>query len=92
MWWASYDEGDGHLTQHALLSPVSHPSQEDETTSSSSEEEEADQRLNEELLGKVVCVESVAPGDRKRTAWYPAVVRCPPERGRRPVSSCAGRS
>ncbi|XP_045566409.1 AT-rich interactive domain-containing protein 4B isoform X2 [Salmo salar] len=61
----------------------SNPVQEEEPSSSSSEEEEeeSDGRQNEELYGKVVCVEggSAATGDRKNkgTAWYPALVITP---------------
>uniref|UniRef100_A0A3Q0RD68 AT-rich interaction domain 4B n=1 Tax=Amphilophus citrinellus TaxID=61819 RepID=A0A3Q0RD68_AMPCI len=51
--------------------------QEEELSSSSSEEEESDQRQNEELFGKVVCVEGVAIGDKKKTTWYPALVISP---------------
>lgn len=43
-------------------------------SSSSSEEEESDQRQNEDLFGKVVCVDGVATGDKKKTTWYPALV------------------
>lgn len=49
-------------------------SQEEELSSSSSEEEESDQRQNEDLFGKVVCVEGVTTGDKKKTTWYPALV------------------
>lgn len=49
-------------------------SQEEESSSSSSEEEESDQRQNEDLFGKVVCVDGVATGDKKKTTWYPALV------------------
>ncbi|XP_072247395.1 AT-rich interactive domain-containing protein 4B [Leuresthes tenuis] len=55
----------------------SNPIQEEELSSSSSEEEESDQRLNEDLFGKVVCVEGVATGDKKKTTWYPALVISP---------------
>uniref|UniRef100_A0A1A8S1W8 AT-rich interactive domain-containing protein 4B n=1 Tax=Nothobranchius rachovii TaxID=451742 RepID=A0A1A8S1W8_9TELE len=55
----------------------SNPIQEEELSSSSSEEEESDQRLNEDLFGKVVCVEGVATSDRKKTTWYPALVISP---------------
>ncbi|XP_064173246.1 AT-rich interactive domain-containing protein 4B isoform X1 [Anguilla rostrata] len=55
----------------------SNPVQEEESSSSSSEEDEGDQQDNDELLGKVVCVEAVAPGDRKKSAWYPALVISP---------------
>ncbi|XP_064817423.1 AT-rich interactive domain-containing protein 4B-like, partial [Oncorhynchus masou masou] len=55
--------------------------QEEEPSSSSSEEEESDGRQNEELFGKVVCVEggSASAGDwkNKTTAWYPALVITP---------------
>lgn len=50
-------------------------SQEEELSSSSSEEEEAERPVNDELLGKVVSVDCVAPGDKKKSAWYPALVR-----------------
>nr|XP_046210901.1 AT-rich interactive domain-containing protein 4B-like [Oncorhynchus gorbuscha] len=59
----------------------SNPVQEEEPSSSSSEEEESDRRQNEELFGKVVCVEgsSASTGDwkNKTTAWYPALVITP---------------
>ncbi|XP_051945506.1 AT-rich interactive domain-containing protein 4B-like isoform X1 [Xyrauchen texanus] len=55
----------------------SNPIQEEESSSSSSEEEEGDQRQNEELYGKVVCVEGVASSDKKKTTWYPALVISP---------------
>ncbi|KAM9847780.1 AT-rich interactive domain-containing protein 4B [Aulostomus maculatus] len=55
----------------------SNPIQEEELSSSSSEEEESDQRQNEDLFGKVVCVEGVATGDKKKTTWYPALVTSP---------------
>ncbi|XP_028323739.1 AT-rich interactive domain-containing protein 4B isoform X2 [Gouania willdenowi] len=55
----------------------SNPIQEEELSSSSSEEEESDQRQNEDLFGKVVCVEGVAAGDKKKTTWYPALVISP---------------
>ncbi|KAM3605626.1 uncharacterized protein V6R79_002309 [Siganus canaliculatus] len=55
----------------------SNPIQEEELSSSSSEEEESDQRPNEDLFGKVVCVEGVATGDKKKTTWYPALVISP---------------
>ncbi|XP_068184377.1 AT-rich interactive domain-containing protein 4B isoform X2 [Antennarius striatus] len=55
----------------------SNPVQEEELSSSSSEEEESDQRQNEDLFGKVVCVEGVATGDKKKTTWYPALVISP---------------
>lgn len=49
-------------------------SQEEESSSSSSEEEEGDQRQNDDLFGKVVCVEAVTTGDKKKASWYPALV------------------
>ncbi|XP_036978559.1 AT-rich interactive domain-containing protein 4B isoform X1 [Acanthopagrus latus] len=55
----------------------SNPIQEEEMSSSSSEEEESDQRQNEDLFGKVVCVEGVTTGDKKKTTWYPALVISP---------------
>ncbi|XP_069546189.1 AT-rich interactive domain-containing protein 4B isoform X3 [Brachyistius frenatus] len=55
----------------------SNPIQEEELSSSSSEEEESDQRQNEDLFGKVVCVEGVTTGDKKKTTWYPALVISP---------------
>ncbi|KAF3708412.1 AT-rich interactive domain-containing protein 4B [Channa argus] len=55
----------------------SNPVQEEELSSSSSEEEESDQRQNEDLFGKVVCVEGVVSGDKKKTMWYPALVISP---------------
>ncbi|XP_077960157.1 AT-rich interactive domain-containing protein 4B isoform X12 [Gasterosteus aculeatus] len=55
----------------------SNPIQEEELSSSSSEEEESDQRQNEDLFGKVVCVEGVACADKKKTTWYPALVISP---------------
>ncbi|KAM9364457.1 AT-rich interactive domain-containing protein 4B [Pholidichthys leucotaenia] len=55
----------------------SNPIQEEELSSSSSEDEESDQPQNEDLFGKVVCVEGVATGDKKKTAWYPALVISP---------------
>ncbi|XP_051937249.1 AT-rich interactive domain-containing protein 4B isoform X1 [Hippocampus zosterae] len=55
----------------------SNPIQEEDLSSSSSEEEESDQRQNEDLFGKVVCVEGVAMGDKKKTTWYPALVTSP---------------
>ncbi|XP_069001139.1 AT-rich interactive domain-containing protein 4B isoform X3 [Embiotoca jacksoni] len=55
----------------------SNPIQEEELSSSSSEEEESDQRQNEDLFGKVVCVEGVTAGDKKKTTWYPALVISP---------------
>ncbi|XP_062320396.1 AT-rich interactive domain-containing protein 4B isoform X1 [Osmerus eperlanus] len=55
----------------------SNPVQEEESSSSSSEEEEGDQKQNEDLFGKVVCVEAVVTGDKKKTTWYPALVISP---------------
>ncbi|XP_058508369.1 AT-rich interactive domain-containing protein 4B isoform X1 [Solea solea] len=55
----------------------SNPIQEEELSSSSSEEEESDQRQNEEMFGKVVCVDGVAAGEKKKTTWYPALVISP---------------
>ncbi|XP_024916825.1 AT-rich interactive domain-containing protein 4B isoform X3 [Cynoglossus semilaevis] len=55
----------------------SNPVQEEELSSSSSEEEDSDQRPNEDMFGKVVCVEGVATGDKKKTTWYPALVISP---------------
>lgn len=47
-------------------------------SSSSSEDEESDQRQSEDLFGKVVCVDGVATGDKKKTTWYPALVSSQP--------------
>ncbi|XP_073776439.1 AT-rich interactive domain-containing protein 4B isoform X8 [Danio rerio] len=55
----------------------SNPIQEEESSSSSSEEEEGDQQQNEELYGKVVCVEGVLTNDKKKSTWYPALVISP---------------
>ncbi|XP_069395374.1 AT-rich interactive domain-containing protein 4B isoform X3 [Paralichthys olivaceus] len=55
----------------------SNPIQEEELSSSSSEEEESDQRQNEDMFGKVVCVEGVTTGDKKKSTWYPALVISP---------------
>ncbi|XP_052352686.1 AT-rich interactive domain-containing protein 4B-like isoform X4 [Oncorhynchus keta] len=59
----------------------SNPVQEEESSSSSSEEEDSDGRQNEDLYGKVVCVEvgpaSTADRKTKTTAWYPALVITP---------------
>ncbi|KAG5855578.1 hypothetical protein ANANG_G00050550 [Anguilla anguilla] len=55
----------------------SNPIQEEDSSSSSSEEEEGDQRPNDELLGKVVCVDCVSSGDKKTSPWYPAMVISP---------------
>ncbi|XP_041106764.1 AT-rich interactive domain-containing protein 4B-like isoform X2 [Polyodon spathula] len=49
---------------------------EDESSSSSSEEDEGGRRLNDELLGKVVCVECTS-SDKKAASWYPALVISP---------------
>ncbi|XP_056291407.1 AT-rich interactive domain-containing protein 4B isoform X2 [Pseudoliparis swirei] len=54
----------------------SNPVQEEELSSSSSEEE-SNKRQNEDLFGKVVCVEGVATGEKKKTTWYPALVISP---------------
>uniref|UniRef100_A0A3Q3AF57 AT-rich interaction domain 4B n=1 Tax=Kryptolebias marmoratus TaxID=37003 RepID=A0A3Q3AF57_KRYMA len=51
--------------------------QEEELSSSSSEEEESDQRPNEDLFGKVVCVEGPSAGDKRKPTWYPALVISP---------------
>ncbi|XP_015235063.1 PREDICTED: AT-rich interactive domain-containing protein 4B [Cyprinodon variegatus] len=55
----------------------SNPIQEEELSSSSSEEEESDQRQNEDLFGKVVCVEGAVTADKKKSTWYPALVISP---------------
>ncbi|KAG9344254.1 hypothetical protein JZ751_010923 [Albula glossodonta] len=55
----------------------SNPVQEEESSSSSSEEEEGDQQENDELLGKVVCVDVVPIGEKKKSTWYPALVISP---------------
>ncbi|XP_053535533.1 AT-rich interactive domain-containing protein 4B isoform X2 [Ictalurus punctatus] len=47
--------------------------QEEESSSSSSEEEDGDPQQNEELYGKVVGVEGVVTGDKKKTLWFPAL-------------------
>ncbi|KAK6489556.1 AT-rich interactive domain-containing protein 4B-like isoform X1 [Huso huso] len=49
---------------------------EEESSSSSSEEDEGGRRLNDELLGKVVCVECTS-ADKKVASWYPALVISP---------------
>uniref|UniRef100_A0A8C1JPP0 Translocase of outer mitochondrial membrane 20 n=1 Tax=Cyprinus carpio TaxID=7962 RepID=A0A8C1JPP0_CYPCA len=49
---------------------------EEVSSSSCSEEEEGDQQ-NEELYGKVVCVDRVVTSDKKKTTWYPALVISP---------------
>ncbi|MCJ8730842.1 hypothetical protein PDJAM_G00189020 [Pangasius djambal] len=51
--------------------------QEEESSSSSSEEEDGDPQQNEDLYGKVVGVEGVATGDKKKTLWFPALVISP---------------
>uniref|UniRef100_A0A8C9T0G4 ARID4A/B PWWP domain-containing protein n=1 Tax=Scleropages formosus TaxID=113540 RepID=A0A8C9T0G4_SCLFO len=66
-----------HTACPAAFFPPSSRSQEEESSSSSSEEEEADQRLSDELLGKVVCVEGVATAEKRRTTWYPGLVVSP---------------
>ncbi|KAK3553855.1 hypothetical protein QTP70_012687 [Hemibagrus guttatus] len=45
----------------------------EEESSSSSSEEDGDPQQNEDLYGKVVGVEGVATGDKKKTLWFPAV-------------------
>ncbi|XP_066473075.1 AT-rich interactive domain-containing protein 4B isoform X1 [Tiliqua scincoides] len=49
---------------------------EEESSSSSSDEDEDDRKQTDELLGKVVCVESVNV-DKKKNLWFPALVVCP---------------
>lgn len=49
-------------------------SPEEESSSSSSDEDEEDRKQTDELLGKVVCVESVNV-DKKKNLWFPALVR-----------------
>ncbi|XP_058240369.1 AT-rich interactive domain-containing protein 4B isoform X3 [Hemibagrus wyckioides] len=49
----------------------------EEESSSSSSEEDGDPQQNEDLYGKVVGVEGVATGDKKKTLWFPAVVISP---------------
>ncbi|KAF5898781.1 AT-rich interactive domain-containing protein 4B isoform X1, partial [Clarias magur] len=51
--------------------------EEESCSSSSEEEEDGDPQQNEELYGKVVCVEGVATGDKKKTLWFPALVISP---------------
>lgn len=53
--------------------------QEEESSSTSSEEEDGDPQLNEELYGKVVAVEDVSTGDKKKPVWFPALVSHFPE-------------
>lgn len=48
--------------------------QEEESSSSSSEDDDGDPQQNEELYGKVVGVEDVSTGDKKKTVWFPALV------------------
>lgn len=48
--------------------------QEEESSSSSSEDDDGDSQQNEELYGKVVCVEGVATEDKKKTLWFPGLV------------------
>lgn len=62
------------LSNLIFFSPLPIRSPEEELSSSSSEEEESDQRQNEDLFGKVVCVEGVSAGDKKKGSWYPALV------------------
>lgn len=58
-----------------LLTRVISPySQEEDPSSSSSEEEQGDQKQNEELYGKAVCVDAVLTTDKKKSSWYPALV------------------
>ncbi|XP_058022157.1 AT-rich interactive domain-containing protein 4B isoform X1 [Ahaetulla prasina] len=49
---------------------------EEESSSSSSDEDEDDRKQTDELLGKVVCVETVST-DKKKNIWFPALVVCP---------------
>lgn len=46
----------------------------EEESSSSSSEDDNDPQQNEDLYGKVVGVEGVATGDKKKTLWFPAMV------------------
>lgn len=62
------------LSNLIFFFPLTIRSPEEELSSSSSEEEESDQRQNEDLFGKVVCVEGVSAGDKKKGSWYPALV------------------
>ncbi|XP_072293397.1 AT-rich interactive domain-containing protein 4B isoform X2 [Eucyclogobius newberryi] len=55
----------------------SNPVKEEELSSSSSDEEDGNQRPNQDLFGKVVCVEGVVTGDKRKTTWYPALVISP---------------
>uniref|UniRef100_A0A670XSL0 AT-rich interactive domain-containing protein 4B n=1 Tax=Pseudonaja textilis TaxID=8673 RepID=A0A670XSL0_PSETE len=49
---------------------------EEESSSSSSDEDEDDRKQTDELLGKVVCVETTNT-DKKKNIWFPALVVCP---------------
>ncbi|XP_070590102.1 AT-rich interactive domain-containing protein 4B isoform X2 [Erythrolamprus reginae] len=49
---------------------------EEESSSSSSDEDEDDRKQTDELLGKVVCVETVS-SDKKKNISFPALVVCP---------------
>ncbi|XP_015672408.2 AT-rich interactive domain-containing protein 4B [Protobothrops mucrosquamatus] len=49
---------------------------EEESSSSSSDEDEDDRKQTDELLGKVVCVETVST-DKKKNIWFPGLVVCP---------------
>ncbi|XP_006016407.1 AT-rich interactive domain-containing protein 4B isoform X4 [Alligator sinensis] len=49
---------------------------EEESSSSSSDEDEDDRKQTDELLGKVVCVDSYSV-DKKKAVWFPALVVCP---------------
>ncbi|XP_034284203.1 AT-rich interactive domain-containing protein 4B isoform X3 [Pantherophis guttatus] len=49
---------------------------EEESSSSSSDEDDDDRKQTDELLGKVVCVETVST-DKKKNIWFPALVVCP---------------
>ncbi|XP_063773637.1 AT-rich interactive domain-containing protein 4B isoform X2 [Pseudophryne corroboree] len=49
---------------------------EEESSTSSSDEEEDEDKTGDELLGKVVCF-SVNIGDKKKSAWVPALVVSP---------------
>ncbi|XP_027021586.1 AT-rich interactive domain-containing protein 4B isoform X1 [Tachysurus fulvidraco] len=49
----------------------------EEESSSSSSEDDNDPQQNEDLYGKVVGVEGVATGDKKKTLWFPAMVISP---------------
>uniref|UniRef100_A0A7M4FI23 AT-rich interaction domain 4B n=1 Tax=Crocodylus porosus TaxID=8502 RepID=A0A7M4FI23_CROPO len=49
---------------------------EEESSSSSSDEDEDDRKQTDELLGKVVCVDSYSV-DKKKALWFPALVVCP---------------